>query len=228
MAEVGTGACCRLPDGRVWCLPTGKWSWFLSLWRVSLCPWVWLELALCLGGLKAACWLMGGAIFQFIIWPRASQPWWVGPHFSKMATSTGIHTDDYSWDLCLQCPSSQQAKVTPCFPRRSSKNHRQVWLPFLWSLCFVLGPSAHKSLCAPLKSGVSISPSPMELLHTSLTGPQCQMLGGGGSSSQCQIPRCGNLIWGSELSLQWVSLCDTVTFQSMGCPPGEYSVAYIA
>ena len=71
-----------------------------------------------------------------------------------------------------------QAAVTPCFPRRSSKNCSQVSPRFLWRLCFAQGPSACESLCGPFKNGVSISPSPVELLHTSPTGLQCQMLQG--------------------------------------------------
>ena len=69
----------------------------------------------------------------------------------------------------------QQATFSPCFPRRSSKNCSQVWPRFLWRLCFALGPSAHESLCALFKNEISVSPSPMELLHTSPTGLQCQM-----------------------------------------------------
>ena len=49
----------------------------------------------------------------------------------------------------------------------------------------------------------------------------------GGSLSQCQIPICGDLTWSSELSLLEVSLCDTVTFQSVSRPHGRYGVAYI-
>ena len=26
VVEVGTSACCRLPNGRDWCLPTGRWA----------------------------------------------------------------------------------------------------------------------------------------------------------------------------------------------------------
>ena len=73
---------------------------------------------------------------------------------------------------------TQWAPFTPCFPKRSSENCSQVWPRFLWSLCFVLGPSAHESLCVPFKNGVSVSPSPVELLCTSPTGLQCQMLRG--------------------------------------------------
>ena len=30
----------------------------------------------------------------FVIQPTASQPWWVGPDFSKMTTSRGVYADD--------------------------------------------------------------------------------------------------------------------------------------
>ena len=39
-----------LRGGTVCCLPTDRWSWFLSLWWVGLCLWVRLEAAVCLGG----------------------------------------------------------------------------------------------------------------------------------------------------------------------------------
>ena len=64
----------------------------------------------------------------------------------------------------------------PCFPRRSSKNCSQDQPRLLWSLCFALGLSAHENLCASFKDGVSVSPSPMELLHASHTGLQCPIL----------------------------------------------------
>ena len=46
-------------------------------------------------------------------------------------------------------------------------------------------------------------------------------------SSQCQILGLGNLIWSSELSLLWKSLCDTVIFQSSSHLPVGYGIAYI-
>ena len=111
----------------------------------------------------------------------------------------------------------QWATVTFNFPRRSSRNCRQVRPWFLGSLCLALEPSAHKNPCVPLKIGVSISPSSMELLLTSPAVPQHQMLWG----LLLLMPdsRHGNLTWNSELSLPWVSPCDMVTFQSVGCPP---------
>ena len=83
--------------------------------------------------------------------------------------------------------------VTPCFPRRSSKNCSQVQPIFPWSLCFTLGPSAHENLHVPFKNGVSISPSHVEFLCTSprAFNARCSS----SSFSQCQIPRHGNIIW---------------------------------
>ena len=73
---------------------------------------------------------------------------------------------------------AKQATVTTCLPRRSFKICRQVWPRLLCSLCFTLRPRAHKSLCAPFKSGVFVFPSPVELLCTSPNGPQCRMFWG--------------------------------------------------
>ena len=102
----------------------------------------------------------------------------VGPDFPKMATSRETHADEYSQELCFQCPSPTTSHIHPCFPRRSSKNCYQVCPRFLWRLCFALEPRARESLCAPFRNGISIYPSPMELLRTSPTGLQCQMLWG--------------------------------------------------
>ena len=70
----------------------------------------------------------------------------------------------------------QEAAVNPCFSRRSSENCSQVQHRFPLSLCFALGPCIHKSLHVPFKNGVSISPNPVELLCTSPTGLECQIL----------------------------------------------------
>ena len=60
VAEVGTGACCRLPEGRDWCLSTGRWGWFLSLWWVGF--------------------VSGWDYWQVGAWGVFRQPayWWVG------------------------------------------------------------------------------------------------------------------------------------------------------
>ena len=71
---------------------------------------------------------------------------------------------------------SQQAMFTPVFPGCPPRTAVRFDPDFLWRPHFALGSTARESLCAPFKNGVSISPSPMELLHTSPTGLQCQML----------------------------------------------------
>lgn len=45
-----------------------------------------------------------------------------------------------------------------------------------WSHCFALGPSACENLYVPSENGVSISPSPVELLRSSLAGLQNKLL----------------------------------------------------
>ena len=44
------------------------------------------------------------------------------------------------------------------------------------------------------------------------------------SSFHCQTPRLGILMWGSELSLKWETLCGIIVFQSVDHPPCEYGI----
>ena len=71
----------------------------------------------------------------------------------------------------------------------------------------------------------SLSPTPVELLHPSPAGLQCQILQG--LLLPMPTPMLGNLMWGLECSLLWESLCDIVIFQSVGSPPSGYGIAYI-
>ena len=120
----------------------------------------------------------------------------------------------------------QQGTVTPCFPRRSSKNCKRSD-PDSCGISALPQDPVHMKARVLLSRMESVSPSHVELLRTSLTGPQYQMLWGGSSSShQCQILKHGNLTWGSELSLPWVDLCDTITFQSVDCLPAGRGCLY--
>ena len=93
----------------------------------------------------------------------------------------------------------QQATFTPVFPgcpprtavRFDPDSHGDFALP--WD------PVHMKVLCVPFKNGVSVFPSPVELLHTSPTGLQCQMLQG--LFLPVPDPHTESLMWGSELSL---------------------------
>ena len=44
------------------------------------------------------------------------------------------------------------------------------------------------------------------------------------SSSHCQTPRFGSLMWGSEPSLQWVDFCGISVFQFVSHPPSSYGI----
>ena len=70
----------------------------------------------------------------------------------------------------------------------------------------------------------SVSPSPMELLHTSLPGLQSQMLCG------LLLPVLVPQVWKTDIGLKTLtpvlSLCDIVIFQFVGYPPGRYGIAY--
>ena len=76
-----------------------------------------------------------------------------------------------------QCPCHYSEPQPPPPPQETLQD-QQVGLAQvpMKSLLFFLGPSAHKTFCAPSKSGVSISPE--EFLQSSPTGLQSQMLWG--------------------------------------------------
>ena len=68
----------------------------------------------------------------------------------------------------MSCPHSK--------PQSTPASRDLVWPRFLWNLCLSLEHSACENLCVLSKSGFSLSPGPAELLHSSPTGLQCQML----------------------------------------------------
>ena len=45
-----------------------------------------------------------------------------------------------------------------------------------------------------------------------------------GAPPNARPPRLGSLIWGSELSFLWEILCNMITFQFVGCPPGRCGI----
>ena len=78
----------------------------------------------------------------------------------------------------------------------------------------------HMESCVHPPRMESVSPS---CRHASLaSNAKCS----GGSSSQYQMPRLGNLIWDSELSLLWDSLYDIVIFQFVSHRPSGYGIVY--
>ena len=119
----------------------------------------------------------------------------------------------------------QWAPANPHPHRRPSNTSRWIWLSLLWGHCsFPLGPDVCKILFVPSKSRVSVSPveSPMEALQSNLAGLKIRFHKD--SYSLCQIPRQGNLTWGSEPSQQWENFFGSVVLQFVDCPPGEHGI----
>ena len=145
---------------------------------------------------------MGGAVFppRLLFGPGLLRANWCGEIFSKMATPEENMLVIISQTFASNVPASQRTTVTHCFPRTSFKNLRQIWPRFLQSLCFFLGCSACERLCEPFKNGVSISCGPMELLWTSPTGPQCQMIWG------LLLPRPNPQVWDLHMGLRNLTL----------------------
>ena len=130
------------------------------------------------GALLIPCWLFGLRLFStgaYMLFSGARSHFWNG---------------------------SLQASLSSLLPPQCTRPNlcRLVWPEFLWSH---EDPSAHETLCASSKSGGSVSPSPVELLHWSPTGHQSQLLWG---LLLPQSLRLGSWTWGSELLVLWKTL----------------------
>lgn len=87
---------------------------------------------------------------------------------------------------------TEQRATTPFSPPRKPSKSRISSSPrLLWSHCFPSESGAHATSCASSKTGVSVSPSPIELLWSKVAGVRSQMSVSGGSSSWCQTHRLG-------------------------------------
>ena len=167
---------------------------------------------------------MGGDVSHPVccFWLRASQPLCVGPDFSKMPTSRGVHTDD------LIIIETFASNLLP-------PNEPQSWLVFLGDFLRTTGRSdtdsyGDSSLCwnsVHIKSYIFLSrvDSPFPPVSWSsctqallALNAQCS----GDSFSQCQFLNNGNLMWGSELSLLLLSLCDIFTLWYIYRPPTQW------
>ena len=198
VAEVGMGAYCKLPDGRDWCLPTeggadsypsGVWG-FVSRWGDCVSGGS-------LGSLFADEW----AVFQtglfFGFRPLSTDGW--GQVFSKMAKSRGAHTEDDSWELCLQCPSPRRSHNHPIFPGNPPRTAVRSD-PDSYGVSALPWDPVHMKGFAHLSRMESPFPT---LLWSSCTQTLLALTTKCSRHyfSQCQLLRLGNLVWGSELSL---------------------------
>ena len=114
-----------------------------------------------------------------VVWPEATQHWSIPGLFG--GNNGGL------WEGSRQgvLPRTSAARVlvltvSHCHPPPLQKTllHQQVGLvqSFMRSPLLPLGPDAHTTLCVPSKSGVSVSPSPVEVLQSNPTRLQCLIL----------------------------------------------------
>ena len=90
------------------------------------------------------------------------------------------------------------------------------------SLPLPLGPDVHTTLCVPSKSGVSVSPSPVEVLQSNPVAFKIWF--SMNSSFNCWTPGLGSLTWGSEPSPQWVDFCGISVLHFVSHPPSGYGI----
>ena len=132
-----------------------------------------------LGCLSADRW--GSVSTLLIVWPEAFQHWslkavgWGQISFLIWWPPGKLTTMTILWGLHFLFPASTVSNSQP-LPSQEALQDPQVDLArFLQSYWFPLGPSACESLCAPSKSEVSISPSPVDLLCLSPTSIKANM-----------------------------------------------------
>ena len=81
------------------------------------------------------------------------------------------------------------------------------------SSAFALRAGVHETLCAPSRSGASVSHHPHPCLWSTYSQAPLafKARSAEGSSIQCQAPRLGSLMWNSELSALWENFCDVIS-----------------
>ena len=144
----GTGACPLVGGADLY--PSGGWA-FVSEWDYRQLQWGGPPGSL--GSLFADGWGCVPTCLLFGLGLLSPDGW--GQIFTN---SRGVHTDVYSRDFASSVLPPQRNTVTPVFPGDPSRTTGRSD-PDSCSLCFALGPSAHESLCAPFKSGISEFPS---------------------------------------------------------------------
>ena len=128
-----------------------------------------------------------------------------------------------SQNFCCQCPCPH-GEPQPTPPLQETLQHKQVGLlqSPVGSLLLPPGPDAQRTLCVPSKSGVSVSPSVVEVLQSKLTSLQSLILWK--FLLPLLDPRLGSLMWGSETSFQCVDFRSIIVLQFVSHPLSSYSI----
>ena len=145
--------------------------------------------------------LMGGAIFS------------QNGHLQRQAAA------EYSRELCFQCPSLTTSHVHPRFPRNPPRTV-VGFDPDSYGDSALPWDPVHVKVCVCLLRMVSPFP-PVPWSSCTQAPLALNARCSGASFSQSQIPRRGDLMWGSQLSLLQVSLCEPISFQSVELPTQE-------
>ena len=146
---------------------------------------------------------------------------YMGSLVGLMTDSGRVHTKEYFPELLLPvCLSPPWATATPRLCRRSSNTSRLVWFSFPWGHCSFPWVLMCTLLC--------VCPPRVESLFPPVLSKSCNQIPltfkvwfSRNSSSHCQTPRLGSLMWGSEPSLQWVDFCGISVLQSVSHPPNH-------
>ena len=114
-----------------------------------------------------------------VVWSEATQHWSLSGLFC--GANGGLWEDSRQGAL----PKTSAASVLVLMvshshppPLQETLQHQQVGLVQspMGSLLLPLGPDAHTTLCVPSKSGVFVSPSPVEVLQSNPAGLQSLIL----------------------------------------------------
>ena len=172
--------------------------------------WVWLEAGRTKGSLYADGWVYVPTCKQLL-------------SEARFFFQNGI-CQSISWLFPQVSCLHSEPQTPPAFPGDPPRMEGKT-VPDFMEFFFVLWPSTYETLCAPSKSGVSLSPSLVEPLHSNPIGFQHQMLQG--LLLPMPDPQVGESDMESlELSLLWESLCNKVIFQFVDCSLSVYEIAY--
>ena len=163
-----------------------------------------------------SCWLFG------LRQPNTGA--YLGSLVRLMADSRKAHAKEYFPELLLPVSLSLRwATATPRLCRRRSNTSRYVWFSLLWGHCSFPWVLMRTLLC--------VCPPRVESLFLPVLLKFCNQFPlafnvwfFGNSSSRCQTPRLGSLMWGSEPSLQWVDFCGISVLQPVSHPPTSYGI----
>ena len=154
------------------CLPSGGWGYLKGLCKFpDGRDWWWAELSKTLIRLSADGW--GWVPSLLVVWPEATQ------HWSLLGLFVGAN--GRLWEGSCQgvlLRTYAASVLVPVVSHSHPPPLQETLQSPLGSLLLPLGPDAHTTLCVPSKSGVFVSPSPVEVLQSNPTSLQSLILWG--------------------------------------------------